>query len=168
MCLNWSRNVYNEVGLAHWKLLRRGRKLTIMEESGHHMVYMIWYTGLLEMTVGVLTTCHTQYTSDSSICIFYLIELHSQFLLHTLQVLYMCTVCDSTGFFEIPVCVLTTCHTQYTSDSNICIFIFNRTTLPAFVTYLTGALYVHRLWFYRVSRNGCQGFNNLPYTIHFR
>jgi hypothetical protein len=27
-------------------------------------------TGLFEMMVGVLTTCHTQYTSDSSICIF--------------------------------------------------------------------------------------------------
>ena len=27
-------------------------------------------TGLFEMIVGVLTTCHTQYTSDSSICIF--------------------------------------------------------------------------------------------------
>ena len=41
--------------------------------------------------------------------------------------------------------VLTTCHTQYTSDSSICIFLFNRTTLPVFVTYLTGALYVHPL-----------------------
>ena len=41
--------------------------------------------------------------------------------------------------------VLTTCHTQYTSDSSICIFLFNRTTLQVFVTYLTGALYVHRL-----------------------
>jgi len=30
-------------------------------------------TGLFEMTVGVLTACHTQYTSDSNICIFYLI-----------------------------------------------------------------------------------------------
>jgi len=27
----------------------------------------------------------------------YLIEQHSQFLLHTLQVLYMCTLCDSTN-----------------------------------------------------------------------
>ena len=75
---------------------------------------------------GVLTTCHTQYTSDSSICSFYLMEQHSQFLLHTLQVLYMCTVCDSTGLFEMIVGVLTTCHTQYTSDSSICIFLFNR------------------------------------------
>jgi hypothetical protein len=38
--------------------------------------------------------------------------------------------------------VLTTCHTQYTWDSSICIFLFNRTTLQVFVTYLTGALYV--------------------------
>jgi len=45
--------------------------------------------------------------------------------------------------------VLTTCHTQYTLDNSICIFLFNRTTLPVFVTYLTGALYVHTLWFYK-------------------
>jgi len=45
--------------------------------------------------------------------------------------------------------VLTTCHTQYTSDSSICIFLFNRTTLQVFVTFLTGALYVHPLWFYK-------------------
>ena len=40
------------------------------------------------MIDGILTTCHTQYTSDSSIYIFYLIEQHSKLLLHTLQVLY--------------------------------------------------------------------------------
>jgi len=45
--------------------------------------------------------------------------------------------------------VLPTCHTQYTSDSSICIFLFNRTTLQVFVTYLTVALYVHPLWFYK-------------------
>ena len=28
-------------------------------------------------------------------------------------------------------------------------FLFNRTTLQVFVTYLTAALYVHYLWFYR-------------------
>jgi len=60
------------------------------------------YTGLFEMIVGVLTTCHTQYTRDSSICIFfYLIEQHSMFLLHTLQELYMCTLCDSTNINTI-------------------------------------------------------------------
>ena len=37
------------------------------------------------MTVGVLTTCHTQYTWDSSICIFYLIE-HFKFLLHNFHI----------------------------------------------------------------------------------
>ena len=42
------------------------------------------------MIVGVLTTCHTQYTWDRRICIF-LIEQNSKFLRHTLQVLYMCT-----------------------------------------------------------------------------
>ena len=65
-----------------------------------------WYyerrnTRLFEMIVRVLTTCHTQYTSDSSICLFYLIEQHSKFLLHTLQVLYMCTLCDSTNINTI-------------------------------------------------------------------
>jgi len=59
------------------------------------------YTGLFKMIVGVLTTCHTQYTSDSSICIFYLIEQCSKFLLHTLQVLYMCTLRDSTNINTI-------------------------------------------------------------------
>jgi len=45
--------------------------------------------------------------------------------------------------------VLTTCHTQYTWDSSICNFLFNRTTHQVFVTYLTGALYVHPLWLYK-------------------
>ena len=57
--------------------------------------------------------------------------------------------------------VLTTCHTQYTSDSSICFFLFNRTTLQVYVTYSTGALYVHHLWFYRHQhdnrvRSACQ------------
>jgi len=75
------------------------------------------------MIVGVLTTCHTQYTLDRSICVFYLIEEHSKFLLHTLQVLYMCILCDSTGLFEMIVGVLTTCHTHHTLDRSICVFI---------------------------------------------
>jgi len=32
---------------------------------------------------------------------FYLIEQHSKFLLHTVQVLYMCTLCDSTDINTI-------------------------------------------------------------------
>jgi hypothetical protein len=54
-----------------------------------------------------------------------------------------------TGLLKMTVGVLTTCHTQYTSDSSICIFLFNRTTLPVFVTYCTCALYVHHLCFYK-------------------
>jgi len=34
-------------------------------------------------------------------CFFYLIEQHSKFLLHTLQVLYICTLYDSTNFSTI-------------------------------------------------------------------
>ena len=56
---------------------------------------------------------------------------------------------SNTGLFKMIVGVLTTCHTQYTWDSSTCIFLFNRTTLQVFVTYLTGALYVHHLWFYK-------------------
>ena len=40
-------------------------------------------------------------------------------------------------------------------------FFFNRTTLSVFITYLTGALYVHHLWFYKHQhdnrvRSACQ------------
>jgi len=45
-----------------------------------------------------------------------------------------------TVLFKMIVGVLTTCHTQYTTDSGIYIFLFNRTTLQVFVTYFTGAL----------------------------
>jgi len=54
-----------------------------------------------------------------------------------------------TGLFEMIVGVLTTCHTQNTWDSNIRLFLFNRKTLKVFDTYLTGALYVLALWFYK-------------------
>ena len=57
----------------------------------------------------------------------------------------MCTLCDSIGLFEMTVGVLITCHTQYTCDRSICIFLFNRTTLQVLVTYLIGALYMHPL-----------------------
>jgi len=45
--------------------------------------------------------------------------------------------------------VLTTCHIQYTWVGVYVFFLFNRTTLQVIVTYLTGALYVHPLWFYK-------------------
>jgi len=74
------------------------QRLKIVEIWPQNVAYIIKQnTGLFEMIVGVLTTCHTQYTWDRSICFFfYLIEQHSKFLLHTLQVLYMCTLCDCT------------------------------------------------------------------------
>jgi hypothetical protein len=43
--------------------------------------------------------------------------------------------------------VLITCHTQYSWDRSIGVFLFNRTTHQVFVTYLTGALFLHPLWF---------------------
>jgi len=78
-------------------------------------------------------------------CFFYLIEQHSKFLLHILQVLYMCTLCDSTGLFEMIVGVLTTFIHNTLEIGVYVFFLFNRTTLQGFVTYLTGALYVHPL-----------------------
>ena len=48
------------------------------------------------MTVGVLTTCPHNTLEIGIYVFFYLIE-HSKFLLHTLQVLYMFTICDSTN-----------------------------------------------------------------------
>jgi len=54
-----------------------------------------------------------------------------------------------TGLLKLIVGVLTTCHTQYTWYRSIYIFLFNRTTLQVFVTYLAGALYEHPLWFYK-------------------
>jgi hypothetical protein len=53
------------------------------------------------------------------------------------------------GLFEMIVGVLTTCHPQYTWDKEYIYLLFNRKTLHVFVTYLTGALYVHPLWFYK-------------------
>ena len=53
------------------------------------------------MIVGVLTTCHAQYTWDRSICIFLFNRKTLQVLLHTLQVLYKYTICDSTNINTI-------------------------------------------------------------------
>jgi len=42
------------------------------------------------------------------------------------------------------------------------LFLFNRTTIQVFVTYLSGALHILLNKTYRVIRNDCQGFNNVP------
>jgi len=55
------------------------------------------------MIVGVLTTCYIQYSTLKTgvYAFFNLIEQHSKFLLHTLQVLYIFTLCDSTNINTI-------------------------------------------------------------------
>ena len=63
-------------------------------------VALFVHPGLFKMIVGVLIICHTQYTCDF-ICIFYVIEQHSKFLLYTVQALYMCNLCDSTNINTI-------------------------------------------------------------------
>ena len=123
---------------------------------------------------GELATCHTLTSPAPSACItwftakkFYMVTLWQQtafacsvwisiqhqlngFMTETECVhCAVRTECSYTGLFEMIVGVLTTCHTQYTWDRSICIFLFNRTTLQVFVTYLTGALYVNLLWFYK-------------------
>ena len=79
--------------------------------------------------------------------------LHSYTFRHyrvILKELVISTLPSYTGLFEMIVGVLTTCHTQYTWDRSICVFyLFNRTTLQVFVTYLISALYEHPLWFYK-------------------
>ena len=115
-------------------------------------------TGLFEMIVGVLTTCHTHYTSDSSKCVFLFNRTTLPvFVTYLTGALYVQPLWFY-RLFEMIVGVLTTCHTQYTWYSSICVFLFNRTTLPVFVTYLTGALYVHPLWFYTIIEfvSACQ------------
>jgi len=58
------------------------------------------YTGLFKMIVIHNTLGIGAYV------FFYLIEQHSNFLLHTLQVLYMFTLCDSTNINTIIELVL--------------------------------------------------------------
>jgi len=53
--------------------------------------------------------------------------------------------CLNTGLFELIVGDLTTCHTHTLEIGVHVFFLFNRTTLQVFVTYRTGALYVHPL-----------------------
>ena len=93
-----------------------------------------------------------------------------QFCIHTVSyVLYVPARESSwnTGLFEMIAGVLT-CHTQYTWDRSICIFLFNRTTLQVFVTYLAGALYVHPLWFYKHQHESEPSLKPSPLTCYKR
>ena len=80
------------------------RKKTSKMSTVFYIYIYIYIYKVLEMNVGVLTTCHTQNTWDRSICIFYLIEQYSKLFLHTLQVLYICTLFDSTNINMIMNC----------------------------------------------------------------
>ena len=56
--------------------------------------YSKWLSGFLQLVI------HN--TLEIAVYVFfYLIEQHSKFLLHTLQVLYICTLCDSTNITDI-------------------------------------------------------------------
>jgi len=60
----------------------------------------------------------------------------------------MPTICDSTRLLEIIVGVLTIAIHNNLQIGEYVYFLFSRTTLQFFVTYLTDALYMHPLWFY--------------------
>jgi len=60
--------------------------------------------------------------------------------------------------------ILTTCHTQYTWDRSICVFLFNRTTVQVFVTYLTCALWE----ILDLSVQLHIPISSVSYTIHLR
>jgi len=96
---------------------------------------MQWFHEHLEAT----TYSTTKYTKNIKL----LLRIYENLLLKSLY----------TGLVKMIFGVLTTCHIQYTWERSVCVFLFNRTTLQVFVTYLTGALYVHLLWFYKYQHD---------------
>jgi hypothetical protein len=117
----WSRNLDNEETLAHKGLLRL--------EKGKSIPFYWHFT-----QYGNLSLKHVW-------CFMFMDTVYS--------IQYLRNILVYTGLLKLIVGVLTTCHTQHTWDRSICIFLFNRTTLQVFVTYVTGALYVNPLWFYK-------------------
>ena len=45
-----------------WSVSFEVRHPRFVSNKSHYKVYAYSYTGLFKMIVGVLTTCHTQYT----------------------------------------------------------------------------------------------------------
>ena len=122
---------------------------------------------LIFITLYKWLTCQIlQVNTPPFVCYysFLLSPYFSQRLLHTLGKINS----DKYRVIKMIVGVLTTCHTQYTWDRSKCIFLFNRKTLKVFVTYLTGALYVHTLWFYKHQHDNrvrsTQNAFSLPFT----
>ena len=74
-------------------------------------------------------------------CIFYLTEQHSKFLLHTLQVLYIRTVCDSTNINTIiefvPNCLQHVNGDGFSGGSECYLQFRDTCTYTAIVRYVT-------------------------------
>ena len=98
-----------------------------------------------------------------SMCSFFIVF----FFVSSLHNVHIVESLLSTGLLKMIVRVLTTCHTQYTWDRSICIFLFNRTTLQVFVTYLTGALYVHPLWLYKHQHDNRVRYTQNAFSLPF-
>jgi len=109
-------------------------------------IYMYIYTYIYVCTC-IYTTVYIHVYTHTYIYIYMYMYTYICIYIHIYMYIRV-YIRQYTGLFKMIVEVLTTCHTQYTWYSSICIFLFNRTTLPVFVTYLTGVLYVHPLWFY--------------------
>jgi hypothetical protein len=75
----------SKAGYEVWRQLEMGTGIYTGNE-----VYWPWWDQLV---------IHT--TLEIAVYVFcYLVEQHSKFLLHTVQVLYMCTICDSTNIIK--------------------------------------------------------------------
>jgi len=62
----------------------------------HQEVKIVLYRVIQNYYQGFNNLSYTIHLIEQYMYFFYLIEQHSKFLLHTVQVLYMCTLCDST------------------------------------------------------------------------
>ena len=67
-----SYRLYSAEGLVSIWYISPLTKLTVNWKLWHKSISPYSITGLFKMIVGVLTTCHTQYTSDRGICIFFI------------------------------------------------------------------------------------------------
>jgi len=83
--------------------------------------------------------------TEKSVCIFYLIDQHTKFLLHNLQLLYMHTTYLATGLLQFIVGGLTVVINNTLQIGEYEYFLFSRTAHKFFVTYLTDALYMNPL-----------------------
>jgi len=125
--------------------------LNVLLTSSAQITLQVFTTGISCNTgVSAVKVCHNTFTHIPRTNT----RVHTHTHTHTfnmpqVEYVHFETNYAYIGLFKTIVGVLTTCHTQYTWDSSICVYLFIKTTLQVFVTYLTGALYVHPLWFYK-------------------